>query len=298
MRGFRKESEKGIAMIALYITLGVLCALLLLYLFLLTTRRRRPATEKFMRVPYAHRGLHGGNIPENSLAAFSAACDGGFGIELDVQLSSDGEVMVFHDESLLRMTGCDASLYGKSLSELKSLRLQGSEERIPTLTEVLSLVNGRVPILVEIKSDHAVMEVCRKTAALLDGYTGAYMVESFHPLAVNWFRKNRESVVRGQLSARLFVKGKRTLSMLLVQNLLLNFLARPDFVAYDYRARRALSFSLCRLLYRPYTVAWTVTDAAGLHASRKFDGVIFEKLTREELARACRPIKSSEDISL
>ena len=237
-----------------------------------------------MPVPYAHRGLHGGKIPENSLAAFRAATEAGYGIELDVQLSKDGEVVVFHDESLLRVTGCDASLYSKTSSELSELALCDTEEKIPTLREVLSLVDGRVPILVEIKSDHAVFDVCRKTAEILDGYTGAYMIESFHPLAVNWFRKNRPLVVRGQLSARLFEMGKRTPSMFLVQNLLLNFLARPDFVAFDYRHKNRYSFALCRFFHRPYTVAWTVKTVEALKASRKFDGIIFEDLTKDELS--------------
>lgn len=270
-------------MTALFIILGIFAVSFLCHLFLLTTRRRRTEAESFMSTPYAHRGLHDEKIPENSLAAFRAAVDHGYGIELDVQLSADGEVMVFHDEGLLRMTGCDASLYSKTRKELSPLTLGDSNERIPTLREVLSLVDGRVPLLVEIKSDHAVLEVCKKTAELLDEYTGAYMVESFHPFAVNWFRKNRPCVVRGQLSARLFVKGKRTPSMFLVQNLLLNFLARPDFVAYDYHHKNGYSFSLCRLFHRPYTVAWTVKDIEGLSASHRFDGVIFECLTREEL---------------
>lgn len=276
----------------------IACGLLFLFLchaFLLTTRRRRVEAEQFMKIPYAHRGLHGKNIPENSLSAFRAAVEGGYGIELDVQLSSDGEVMVFHDESLLRMTGCDASLYSKSREELASLCLGASDERIPTLREVLSLVDGRVPLLVEIKSDHAVFEVCRKTAEILDGYAGAYMVESFHPLAVNWFRKNRPTVVRGQLSARLFVKGKRSPSLFLVQNLLLNFLARPDFVAFDYHNKNRYSFALCRLLHRPFTVAWTVKDAEALRESRRFDGVIFEFLTREELLAADRLTDSKKE---
>ena len=175
------------------------------------------------------------------------------------------------------------------------MRLNGSEEQIPTFKEVLALVDGKIPLLVEIKSDHAVFDVCRKTAELLDGYTGAYMIESFHPLAVNWFRKNRPSVVRGQLSARLFKKGDRTPSMFLVQNLLLNFLARPDFVAYDYHHRNGYSFSLCRFFHRPYTVAWTVRDQEALSLSRKFDAVIFENLTKEELRQAGRSSEEKED---
>lgn len=271
-------------MTAVYVTLGVIFGLFLIHLFLLTTRRRRTETEPFMSVPYAHRGLHDKTIPENSLPAFRAAVEGGYGIELDVQLSSDGEVMVFHDESLLRMTGCDASLYSKTKEELTALTLGDTDERIPTFREVLSLIDGRVPLLVEIKSDHAVLEVCRKTAELLDEYKGAYMIESFHPLAVNWFRKNRPSVVRGQLSATLFRHGKRIFAMFIVENMLLNFLARPDFVAYDYHHKNSYSFALCRLFHRPYTVSWTVKDAEGLKASHRFDGVIFEDLTKDELA--------------
>ena len=282
-------------MTVLYIVLGVIAALFLCHIFLLTTRRRRAAAEAFMSTPYAHRGLHGKGIPENSLAAFRAAVENGFGIELDVQLSADGEVMVFHDESLRRVTGVDASLYSKTKEELKELRLGGTDEKIPTLREVLSLIDGKIPLLVEIKSDHAVMEVCRKTAAILDGYAGPYMIESFHPLAVNWFRKNRPSVVRGQLSARLFAKGKRTPSMFLVQNLLLNFLARPDFVAFDYHHKNRYSFALCRFFHRPYTVAWTVKDMPALQASHRFDGVIFENLTREELASAGRITENKKD---
>lgn len=277
------------------IVAGVLPVLALFYCFLLVTRTRRDAATPFMAHPYAHRGLHDATLPENSLSAFSAAVAQGYGIELDVQISADGEVMVFHDESLLRMTGRNASLYALTKAELDTLRLGESDEHIPTLREVLALVDGRVPLLVEIKSDHALTEVCQKTAAILDEYTGPFMVESFHPLALRWFRKNRPDVVRGQLSARLFVKGKRTPSMFVVQNLLLNFLGRPDFIAFDYHNKNRFSFAVCRLLYHPYTVAWTVCDGEALRASRRFDAVIFEHLTKEELARAGRlPIKETE----
>ena len=238
-------------MTAFLIALGIVFFLFLAHVFLLTTRHRRVETAAFMTSPYAHRGLHGGDLPENSLPAFCAAVACGFGIELDVQLSADGEVMVFHDESLLRMTGVDSSLYAKTKEELSALRLAGTEEKIPTLREVLALVDGKVPLLVEIKSDHAVLDVCAKTAEILDEYTGAYMIESFHPFAVNWFRKNRPHVVRGQLSANLFWHGKAALSLFVVENMLFNFLARPDFIAYDYHYKNSYSFLLCRFFHRP-----------------------------------------------
>ncbi len=262
------------------ILFGALFALLLLfllYLFLLTPRRRRAEAETLSHAVFAHRGLWGREAPENSLAAFSRAVNAGVGIELDVQLSSDGEVMVFHDESLLRMTGIDASLYERDAAFLKALPLGRSDERIPTLAEVLALVDGKVPLLVEIKSDHAWREVCEKTAALLDSYGGAYLVESFHPLAVAWFRKHRPAVVRGQLSARLFKERHlRTPSHFVVQNLLLNFYARPDFIAYDLHDTGVLSFRLAKL-FHPYTFAWTVKSADDFKASRSFDSVIFEE---------------------
>lgn len=280
---------------AFLILLAALACLCLLYLFLLAPRRRRESVLPFLRVPYAHRGLHGNGVPENSLSAFRKAVDMGYGIELDVQLSADGEVMVFHDENLLRMTGCDASLYHKTAAELSVLRLSGSEEHIPTLAEVLSLVGGRVPLLVEVKSDHGTVVVCEKTAALLDGYAGEYMIESFHPFAVNWFRKNRPAVVRGQLSAHLFKKGDRTPSMFIAENLLLNFLSRPDFVAYDYHNKNRFSFALCRAVYRPYTLAWTVKDYEGLVAAKRFDGIIFESLTEKELCDAHRLVEKEKN---
>lgn len=275
-------------MTAVWITLGVLLTFFLLHLFLMLTRRKRATAALLITTPYAHRGLHGADVPENSLAAFRAAVEAGVGIELDVQLSADGEVMVFHDESLLRMTGKDGSLYAHTCEELSLLRLAGTDEHIPTLREVLALVAGRVPLLVEIKPEHAVTSLCAKTAALLDAYDGAYMIESFHPLAVRWFCKNRPAVVRGQLSAHLFVRGKRTASLFLVENLLLNFLARPDFIAFDYHHKNRYSFALCRFIYRPYTLAWTVTDEDGLRASRNFDGIIYEKLSVTALSLAGR----------
>ncbi len=263
---------------ALFWVIFALACLILIYLFLLTPRRRRKEAEPFMQSSYAHRGLWGKEAPENSLAAFRLAVEAGVGIELDVQLSSDGEVMVFHDENLLRMTGVDASLYEKDAAFLKSLSLGKCTETIPTFKEVLTLIDGKVPLLVEIKSDHAWQAVCEKTAALLDGYHGAYMVESFHPFAVAWFRKNRPDTVRGQLSARLWKeKHLRTPSHLIVQSLLLNFYARPDFIAYDVNDRRSFSFCLTRLIFRPYSVAWTVKDAKDFQNAHGFDSVIFEE---------------------
>ena len=229
-------------MFLIWLIPGILTALLLLLLFAIKPARRRDTTKPFAAQKYAHRGLWDETSPENSLAAFEKAVSAGVGIELDVQLSSDGEVMVFHDENLFRMTGCDASLYDKDKDFLTSLRLLDTDARIPMLSEVLALVRGRVPILVEIKSDHDYRAVCEKTAVLLDEYEGAYLVESFHPLAVAWFRKNRPSVVRGQLSARLFKdkKYRRDSYLFERRNLSRMRLAFRGQPSEDYRASRGI----------------------------------------------------------
>lgn len=272
-------------MVFLWLIPAICLLLFLLFLFAVKPRRRRAEAKAFARFRFAHRGLWDENAPENSLAAFEKAAAAGFGIELDVQLSADGEVMVFHDENLARMTGCDASLYEKNAAFLASLRLLQTEAHIPTLAEVLSTVDGRVPLLVEIKSDHDYRAVCEKTAALLDEYRGAYLIESFHPLAVSWFRKHRPSVVRGQLSARLWREKKyRTLSHGMVQNLLLNCVARPDFIAYDLHDKNYFAFRLARL-FRPVTFAWTVRTKQELENGADFDSVIFEAEAGQELLK-------------
>ncbi|MBO4423724.1 MAG: glycerophosphodiester phosphodiesterase, partial [Clostridia bacterium] len=185
----------------------------------------------------AHRGLYekDQSVPENSLAAFRAAAESGYGVELDVQLSSDGEVMVFHDDDLGRVCGVDRSVCSQSYEELKKLRLSGTDESIPLFSEVLGLINGRVPLIVELKNGKRNKELCRKTLDLLSGYNGDYCVESFNPMIVSWFRFHAPSVLRGQLAqpAAEYVKtGMAKHTAFILGNLLFDFLARPQFVAY------------------------------------------------------------------
>ena len=268
----------------LYIALGIFAALLLLYILSLFSRPRRLRAAALMTLPFAHRGLHDAVLLENSLAAFRAAVEAGVGIELDVQLSADGVLMVFHDDTLLRMTGREGKLSDLSFDELRALRLGNSEERIPTFAEVLTEVNGRVPLLVEVKYHNRINETCEKTAAHLDGYLGPYLMESFHPLAVRWFCKNRPGVVRGQLSACV-CKSKRTLANFFVQSMVLNFLARPDFIAYAVQDKKSLPFALARL-WRPYTTAWTVRTEEELAVAEDFDQIIFERIPASKALEA------------
>jgi len=185
----------------------------------------------------AHRGLHtqDKSVPENSMAAFEAACQAGYGIELDVQLTKDGQVVVFHDDDLKRVCGIDARVDSKTLEELEEYRLYDTEQGIPLFAEVLALVAGRSPLIVELKTAGPNNEeLCEKTYELLAGYTGEYCIESFDPRIVGWFKKNAPEIVRGQLVCPASGYGENTgiLQSHLMANCLLNFLGRPHFIAY------------------------------------------------------------------
>ena len=186
---------------------------------------------------FAHRGLHSEDqsIPENSLKAFALAAEAGYGMELDVQLSKDGQVVVFHDDTLDRVCGVAARVDELDFAELEKLSLFGTDERIPLFSKVLELVNGRTPLIVELKNGHRNDELCEKTWALLRTYPGAYCIESFNPLIVAWFRFHAPTVLRGQLAQlpEEYVRGGRKIpEALVLGNTLLNVAARPQFIAY------------------------------------------------------------------
>ena len=153
----------------------------------------------FMGAPIAHRGLwRSGGAPENSLAAFEAACKAGFGIELDVRLSADGEAMVFHDDTLERLTASAGMVEEQTADELQALRLLGSCEMIPTLEEVLTLIDGRAPLLVELKTpagQEGLLE--RRVAEVLSGYAGPVAVLSFNVEALAWLAAHAPALRRG-----------------------------------------------------------------------------------------------------
>lgn len=270
-------------MMALVITLSSILslALLLLLLYLLLfvrPRGRRPSNEALL-CDYAHRGLHGRGVPENSLRAFELACEAGKGIELDVQLSRDGEVMVFHDYTLIRMTGVDKKLSELDAKELCELSLAESEQKIPTFSEVLSLVDGRVPLLVELKGEDLSSELCPKVAAQLSAYSGAYCIESFNPLLIKNIRKQLPDAYRGLLYTNVCreKKSKSALNLLLTA-MAFNFLARPDFIAYDKKDRNSFFVRLTTKFYRAPKFVWTIKNQEELALSHKLgENPIFER---------------------
>lgn len=278
------------ALIALLIVLGILFVLLIVVYILSHPGKQREGMEPFLRYKYAHRGLHDAEHAENSLSAFALAAERGFGIELDVHLSRDGEVVVFHDKTLKRVCGVEGEISDFTAEQLSRLSLSGTGEGIPTLAEVLSLVGGRVPILIEIKSETAAdVNVTSRALALLRTYDGPYLVQSFNPLSVAAIRREAPEVMRGFLGSYL-TKGKERkdwkLSHFIVQNFLLNFRAHPDFIAYDKEHVTFAPFALFRLchIHRPL-FCWTIRSPEEEERARRqgFDTVIFEDYVPEEL---------------
>ena len=256
--------------------------LVIAYLFLIAPRMTgKPDVSCLMGVDYAHRGLHDnkGDAPENSMAAIRNAVEHGYGIEFDVQLTRDRIPVVFHDESLRRVCGVEGNVRDYTYEELQQFPLLASQERIPLLADVLAAVDGRVPLIIEIKIHENANEVCSRADELISAYKGPYCIESFDPRAVVWYKKNRPQVIRGQLSANFNTpKRREKLTEKLVHYLLTNVIARPDFIAYDHHSKNNLSRMLCRKVFGALSVAWTLKSQQELDASKDaFDLFIFEQ---------------------
>ena len=236
------------------------------------------APEWLVARPIAHRGLHTGDarVPENSLAAFRAAADGGHPLELDVHLSADGVAVVFHDATLERMTGDPRPVAEVTSEELAGLRLLGSDEHVPTLADVLALVEGRVPVLVEIKQRGEVGVLERAVLDDLRGYPGEYAIQSFNPYTLAYVRTADPRVVRGQLSGTFADEDLPGWQVFALRNLLLNWTSRPAFIAFELEGLPTWGTSLQQARGRPL-LAWTPDDPESFErAQRLCDGIIFD----------------------
>lgn len=259
---------------------AVLIFLFLIYLLVLLRPSRRIKPSPALLCDYAHRGLHGDGIPENSLAAFSLACERGYGIELDVQLSRDGEVMVFHDYTLSRMTRHDGKLCDLDASALKKLTLTDTDQTIPTFAEVLKLVDGRVPLLVELKGEDFNTSLCEKVSQLLSGYRGEYCLESFNPLLIGRMKKLLPHAFRGLLYTNVCRDKKKSSALnIALTCMALNAVARPNFIAYNKEYRAALPVFLTTRLFRAPRFVWTVNNKDEMETAHRLgEHPIFEKL--------------------
>mgnify|MGYP001089857595 FL=1 len=230
---------------------------------------------------YAHRGLYDNEhgIPENSMAAFRRAVDKGYGIELDVHLTADNQLVVFHDDTLTRMCGMNKKISSFLYSDLMQLRLLGTEEGIPLFKDVLELIEGKVPLIIELKVDGSNQNLlCPLVWQLLSRYKGDYCIESFHPFVLQWFKRHEPQVVRGQLSCNFFKENPHCdIVLFLMSNLMTNFFTHPDFIAYKYLDLDNPAVIYNRKLFHIMTVVWTIPGKPTYDRFKnKVDVMIFE----------------------
>jgi glycerophosphoryl diester phosphodiesterase len=241
-------------------------------------------------VPLAHRGLHGGAVVENSLAAFAAAAGAGYGIELDVRLSLDGHVVVVHDDDLGRACGTALSVAASPLARIRTLRLVGCDEPVPTLAEALAVVDGRVPVMVEVKNDgRGVGPLESAVARQLATTRGPVCVASFNPRTVGWFARRAPGVVRGQTAAELRDVDLPAVARRALAGMAANRFTRPHFVSYQLEGLPNPACNRWRAAGRPL-VTWTVRTPDELVEARAVaDNVIFESVRPGPAGAAARP---------
>lgn len=227
--------------------------------------------------PIAHRGLHSNpSIPENSLRSFEAAVEHNYAIELDVNLLADGGVAVFHDQDLERMTGVKGKIADQDSSTVQQLKLLGTDQSIPLIEDVFELVNGRVPILVEIKNEGAVGALEQALLSKLSHYSGDYAIQAFNPFSLSWFKKNAPHIPRGQLSGDFKAETLAWHKKVLLSNLLMNWASSPHFIAYDLRSLPCVPVTIARTLKVPI-LAWTIrTEQEKVKALNYADNIIFD----------------------
>lgn len=276
---------------SLIICIPVMAVLLLMVyvLCLKPNTRRKYQMKPFEEVYIAHRGFfdNEGKAPENSMMAFRKAAGHGFGIELDVRLTADNYMVVFHDENLKRMCGITKKVRNCTYNELRKYTLKDTLETIPLLREVLNEIAGKVPLVIEIKAKGNYGDTVKKLAEIMKDYRGIYCIESFNPLAVAWYRKKHPEVLRGQLSSGYLIDGNGSILSILREtvfsNLLLNWYSKPDFIAYNHEHASQFPFYVCRKLYGVENVAWTIRNQEELNKAKEiFQVFIFDSFIPDE----------------
>lgn len=231
-----------------------------------------PKNHWLLTKPVAHRGLWGGDIIENSLIAYQNAVDNGYPIEIDLHLSTDGVLFSFHDDTTTRMTGVDKNIHTMSSTEIKGLRLLDTCQTIPTFDEVLDLVDGKVPLLIEIKNQPN-KEVVDKTVERLKSYKGEFALQSFNPLYIARVKKLAPEFIRGVLATHVKSKKRSKFTNFVIKHMPFNFLAKPHFISHNYLG---LPLKKRKVKNLP-VIAWTITNKEQeLQARQHASNIIFE----------------------
>ncbi len=243
------------------------------YLLSIRGRSDHPGMKDLQNWNYAHRGLHGNGLPENSMAAFRAALEHGYGIELDIHLMKDGNLAVIHDCSLKRTAGEDVKITDLTVEDLEHYRLEGTGERIPLFSQVLELFAGKAPLIIELKADgnnhKALVDTAMKA---MEGYEGPWCMESFDPRCIRDLKQSYPHVIRGILTTNYFGGGSTLPAPMkfVLQHNLLNFLICPDFIAYDFKHRKSTpSNFLCKQVWGVQGVCWTLRNQEDYNTATK-----------------------------
>lgn len=224
------------------------------------------------KLKISHRGLWNKELPENSIGAFKRSIRKDLPIELDVHILKDDTLVIFHDDNLKRMTGIDKNIKDCTYEEISHLYLLDTKEKIPTLKEVLKLVDGKVLLDIEIKTDVRSKKICKLLSNELDKYKGEFLVKSFSPLFINWFKKHRPEFKRGLLISNSDKGNMKRLKMFALSRFCINIFCKPDFLAIskklvDNKRVKKIKDKGIKIL------VWTIRD----DTDYDFDGIIFEE---------------------
>ncbi|WP_042274959.1 glycerophosphodiester phosphodiesterase family protein [[Clostridium] dakarense] len=238
--------------------------------------------EKYMdwikEIPIAHRGLYNEKYPENSIGAFKNAANHKYSIELDIQFTKDKKIVVFHDSNLYRMTKDERNIYDVNYEDIKELRLLNSDEKIPTIEEVLEVVNGKVGILIEIKNSKNIFDLCEELYNIVKSYDGKYSIQSFNPFVLVWYKNNANHILRGQIAglSRYSYRNLSWCKKFALKNMILNFKTKPDYIAYSIKG-----IDKPRITYLRnkgiLIISWTIKNEKDMIYAYKYsDNIIFE----------------------
>ena len=224
----------------------------------------------------AHRGYHNKEAPENSMGAFENAIRKDYAIELDVRISKDNKIVVFHDKDLKRMCNVDLVVIENNYKDIKEFKLLETEEGIPLLRDLLNVVAGRVPLMIEIKNENEIGITESEVDKLLAEYKGEYVIQSFNPFSMRWFKKHNKNVIRGQISWR--AKHERNLIIRFIKkHMLFNIYSKPDFINYEIEGLSSCPIKIRRLFKKPI-LGWTLRKKVEYdNVLKKCDNVVFEQ---------------------
>ncbi len=229
----------------------------------------------------AHRGLHDKDCPENTLSAFGKAIEHNYAVEIDIQMTKDGQLVVFHDYDLERLTGLKGDITLVDYDYIKDATVCNSQEKIPTFEEFLHFIDGKIPVLIEIKHHKKVGVVEGKIAELLRQYKGQFAVQSFNPFIVKWFKHHAPEFIRGQLASDLKDDIAAQWQKNFIRYLCMTKINGSQFISYDVSDIKRKQ--ILRKKKKMPIIMWTVRSEQDLEDTKGYyDNYIFEGFLPKE----------------